>query len=168
MAARRRSRARVRMISSSRCTVAAATGASTHWPFWLHLPGGGDAQRVGAQVAVEDGRGHLDALGRVLRVRIPFGDDHAAVGIALRQRREGKRVERGAPEIGVDADLGDLARGLIDPAGLVLGRLAQGAVDVVLDPLAAGERDGASGGENESAYASHAGVLGNGRGLSSL
>ena len=34
-AERRRSRARVRMMSSSFCTVAAATGASTQAPFWL-------------------------------------------------------------------------------------------------------------------------------------
>ena len=35
MVLRLRSRALVRMISSSFCTVAAATGASTHWPFCI-------------------------------------------------------------------------------------------------------------------------------------
>src|ERR1700748_2949590 len=46
----------------------------------------GDAQRVRAQVAVEDDGGHLDALAGILRVRIPFGGDDAAVGIALGER----------------------------------------------------------------------------------
>src|SRR3546814_13860881 len=48
-----------------------------------HLARGGDAQRVGTQILVEDRHGHLHPLAGVLRVRIPVGDDDPARRIRL-------------------------------------------------------------------------------------
>src|SRR5690606_31512444 len=62
------------------------------------------AHAVGAQVAAEDVDVDLEALVGRLRRRIPVSDDHAAEGVGRGQRHEGNRVERGAPQIGVDAD----------------------------------------------------------------
>ena len=104
IAARRRSRARVRMISSSRCTVAAVTGASTHWPFcsiWrAAATRSASARRSRSRMVTVTLTRSLGSC----RIGVPVGDDHAAVRIGLGQRREGQGVERGAPQIGVDAD----------------------------------------------------------------
>jgi len=81
-------------MSSSRCTVAAVTGASTHWPL-VSVAGGGDAQRVGPEVAVEDHDGDLDPLGLVLRVRIPFGTMTPPLDRSA-PRARGERFQRGA------------------------------------------------------------------------
>jgi hypothetical protein len=40
----------------------------------------------------------------LLRVGVPVGDDDAAVRVGRGERQEGQGVERGAPEIGVDAE----------------------------------------------------------------
>ena len=52
------------MMSSSFCTVAAATGASTQAPFWMTWREAATRKRVGAQILVEDRDGQLDPLAR--------------------------------------------------------------------------------------------------------
>ena len=73
-----------------------------------HLAAGGDAQRVGAQVLVEDRDRDLDPLARVRGIGVPVGHDHPAGAVGLEQRHERQRLEAGAPQVGVDADRGDL------------------------------------------------------------
>jgi hypothetical protein len=119
-----------------------------------HLARRRDPQRVGAQICVEDGRGDLDPFARILRIGIPFGDDHAAARIALRERCERQRLERRPPQIGVDADLGGLARGEVGAADAVPGAAAA-------EQLAAGEGEGAGSRQGEGQKASHVGFLGN-------
>ncbi|KAK0336390.1 hypothetical protein LTR94_008904 [Friedmanniomyces endolithicus] len=79
----------------------------------VDLAAGGHAQRVGAQILVQDRHGDLHPLTGRVGIGIPVGDDDAAVGIGLHHRHEGQRVQAGAPQIGVDADGGDLRRGQI-------------------------------------------------------
>ncbi len=123
-APRRRSRARSRMMSSSFWTVCAATGASIHWPFWLTSREAAtriaSARRSWSRIVI----GQLHPLARRRGIGIPVGDDHAAVRIRLDQRHERHRIERGAPQIGVDADLRDLGGGEV---GIDLRLLVMGA-----------------------------------------
>ena len=67
-------------------------------------------------------------------------------------------TERSAPQIGVDADRGHLAGGDVGLPPLILGPAAERTVDVVLDELAAGQRDGAGSREDEGGYAGHDGI----------
>src|SRR5579883_672872 len=64
------------------------------------------AHAVGAQLAPEDENVDLEALVGRLGRAVPIGDDDAAEGIGRGQRHEGDGVERGAPEIAVDANAG--------------------------------------------------------------
>ena len=101
---RRRSRARVRMMSSSFCTVAAATGASTQAPFWLTwreaATRSASARRSWSRIETVSLTRSLGDLGLEYQsVMIT-----PAVGVGLEQRGEGHGVERGAPQIGVDSD----------------------------------------------------------------
>ena len=57
----------------------------------------GNAQRIGAQILVEDRHGQLDALAGIVGAAIPVGDDHPAVRIGAQQRRERQGIDRGAP-----------------------------------------------------------------------
>src|SRR3546814_4981956 len=70
----------------------------------IDRPRGGDAQRIGAQILVEDRDGDLHPLRRSGGIGVPVADDDAAVRIRLGQRHERDGVERGPPEIGVDTD----------------------------------------------------------------
>src|SRR3546814_19744142 len=63
-----------------------------------------DAQAIGAQGTIKDVDRHLEAFVRGLLRRIPVGDDDAAEGIGRSQRHEGDGVQRGAPQIAVDAN----------------------------------------------------------------
>ena len=80
-AVRRRSRARVRMMSSSFCTVAAVDRRVDPGAALVDLARGRHAQRIGAQVLVEDRDRQLDPLAGRIGVGVPVGDDHSAVGI---------------------------------------------------------------------------------------
>jgi hypothetical protein len=48
-----------------------------------HLAAGGHAQRIGAQILIEDRDGHLHPLVRVGGVGVPVGHDHAAGAVGL-------------------------------------------------------------------------------------
>jgi hypothetical protein len=63
----------------------------------VDLARGGDPNRIGAKILVEDADGQLDPLTRRLRLRIPVGDDDSAVGVGLKKRREGDGVDSGLP-----------------------------------------------------------------------
>jgi hypothetical protein len=99
-------------------------GGRLHWGLdpggaLQHLSAGGDAQRIGAQVLVKDQHRDFHALVRLFGIGIPIGDDHAAGTVGLGQRHEGERLQAGAPEVGIDADLGDLRGGKISLRALL-------------------------------------------------
>ena len=83
------------------------------------------------------------------------GDDHAARGIRLCQRREGQGVERRPPQISVHPDRRDLAGGDVGTADIVARGVAKGTIDVIADGLASGEREGAASRQYEGHNASH-------------
>ncbi len=120
MAERRRSRALVRMMSSSFWTVAAShRGFGTQVPFCstLRLAATRSASARKSSSRIVDRE--LHPLARSVGVGIPVGYHHAARRVRLSQRHERERFERRAPEIGIDADLGDLGRGIVHCRALV-------------------------------------------------
>jgi hypothetical protein len=101
------------MMPSSFCTVAARVAAATHWPFCKTSRLAATRSASGAQILVEDRNGQFHAFARAVRIDIPVGHDHAARTVGLQQRHEGQRIQRGAPQIAVDADGRHLACGKI-------------------------------------------------------
>src|SRR3546814_2454603 len=65
-----------------------------------------------SEVAAKDVDVDLEALVGRLRWRIPVGDDDAAEGVGRGERHEGHRIQRGAPQIGIDADAAVAAAGV--------------------------------------------------------
>jgi hypothetical protein len=63
-----------------------------------------DVEAVGAQAGVEDVDRRLEALVGLLRIDVPVGDHHAAVGVGRLQGHEREDVQGRAPQVAVDAD----------------------------------------------------------------
>src|SRR5262245_50168998 len=61
-------------------------------------------ERIGPQAGVENVDRGLEALGRRGRVGVPVGDDDAAERVSRSQGHEVERVERSAPQVGIDAN----------------------------------------------------------------
>ncbi len=100
-------RALVRMAFSMSVSVwSAVCGVDPLAGGVAHLLVDRDVQPVGAQAGVEDVDRGLEAFVRLLRVGIPVGDDHPAVGIGRGQGHERQGVQARAPQIAVDADIG--------------------------------------------------------------
>ena len=78
-------------------------------PALSNLATGRNPQGIGAQILIEDCHGHFHTLARIARIGVPIGHNHTACAIGLKQRREADRVQRGTPQIGIDADGVDLA-----------------------------------------------------------
>src|SRR3954454_11027332 len=147
------------MMSSSRCTVAAVTGASTHWPFcstWrAAVTRSASARRSRSRITAVT----LTRSDGVCGLAYHLGTMAPAIGIGLGEGREREGLQRRAPQIGIDADRRHLAGGDVGMAHMVVGGAAEGAADVVANELAAGKGHGAGGGQADSGYAEHRGSL---------
>ena len=82
-------------------------------PVAQHLPAGGNAHGIGAQIGIKDRDRDLHPLAGAFGIGVPVGHDHPASTVGLGQRHEGERFQAGAPEIGIDPDIGHLRGGQI-------------------------------------------------------